>query len=407
MPLLPPRRGRAGKGAGCLASIGGSSGRPGGATSTLHPHRLSAVKEGLSGPALRTRRRTTDPRAGQPASGTLSLGTNKALLLRQLLPMASSPASDPNTAQPLAAVIVAAYNADGTLDATLASVLRQTEPRWECWVVDDGSTDGTVAVARRWSERDLRFRVLAQKNAGPSAARNRALRQVSASVRYCWFLDADDELMPDALGRTIAYLEQNPQVVTVGVGFEELLDDGTVRPGHRSRFVPAFPIPRDLKPHERATPFVTFLCCTGMGAFALHRRDALERCGGYDERLWSHEDADLFCRMALEGEVHYLPDVLYRRRVVPGSLTHVGQQRGGGELFHRKWLDYRHPDPSKQRIIDQARRHYYRVHVPLRDLKVASKSLREFLRTREVAKLRWTLKLVAHALRSPWSKYGA
>ncbi|MCX7801281.1 MAG: glycosyltransferase family 2 protein [Fimbriimonadales bacterium] len=309
--------------------------------------------------------------------------------------------------QPSVAVIIAAYNAAKYLADALASVRSQTFPNWECWVVDDGSTDDTQRIAEEWAESDPRFKVLAQQNAGPGAARNRALRACSPSVEACWFLDADDLLKPAALERCLQILRERPEVVTVGTQFERIAEDGTpLGPGHRSRYVPAFPLPRDLRADELETPFVAFYCVTGMGPFALHRRSVLDRIGGYDERLWSHEDADLFCRMALEGCVIYLPERLYAKREMPGTLTQVGQQRGGGDAFHRKWRDYQHHDPRRQAEIDRAKRYYYKVHVPLRDLKVARKALMEFVISRDPSKLRFAARLLLHAAASPFAPPG-
>ena len=95
---------------------------------------------------------------------------------------------------PLVSVLTAAYNAE----PWLASGLGETHPNLEVFVVDDGSTDGTLAVARRF-EGD-RVRVVAQENRGACEARNRALREARGD--YLQFLDADDLFHPGKAGLT-------------------------------------------------------------------------------------------------------------------------------------------------------------------------------------------------------------
>lgn len=103
---------------------------------------------------------------------------------------------------PATAIIIAAYNAAATLDRALASALAQPETAEVC-VVDDGSTDSTLALAQAWVARDSRVIALSQSNAGPSVARNAAI----AATRAPWIaiLDADDFLLPGRLAALHAH----------------------------------------------------------------------------------------------------------------------------------------------------------------------------------------------------------
>lgn len=89
-------------------------------------------------------------------------------------------------------VIMPAYNAEGTIKNSLASVVNQDFGDWELIIVDDGSTDATLAIAQHASSNDPRIHVLRQENRGVSAARNAALESASGDIVI--FLDADDEL---------------------------------------------------------------------------------------------------------------------------------------------------------------------------------------------------------------------
>lgn len=96
-----------------------------------------------------------------------------------------------NQSRPDVAIIIAAWNAEDTLGRAIDSLLLQEGVSLEIIVVDDASTDGTLVCAQSFAARDPRITVLTQdENAGPAAARNRALEMVTA--RYVTPLDSDD-----------------------------------------------------------------------------------------------------------------------------------------------------------------------------------------------------------------------
>ena len=98
---------------------------------------------------------------------------------------------------PLISVVIPAYNAEQFLDETLESVLSQTYENWECIIVNDGSTDNTESVAKKWCEKDARFRYFYKENSGASDTRNLGIKK--ARGEYIAFLDADDLYMPNFL----------------------------------------------------------------------------------------------------------------------------------------------------------------------------------------------------------------
>lgn len=106
----------------------------------------------------------------------------------------------------LVSVLIPAYRAEATLAATLDSVLAQSHPDIEIIVVDDGSPDATLAVARSYERHGVT--VIAQANAGASAARNVAYR--ASSGEWIQFLDADDVLAPDKIAVQMARLSTEP-----------------------------------------------------------------------------------------------------------------------------------------------------------------------------------------------------
>lgn len=94
-------------------------------------------------------------------------------------------------------IIIPVYNRDFCLPRCLDSVMYQTFTDWECILIDDGSTDGTLEVCRRYEKLDSRFRVYSQPNGGASVARNRGLEFSRGA--YVAFIDSDDWVYPDYL----------------------------------------------------------------------------------------------------------------------------------------------------------------------------------------------------------------
>jgi glycosyltransferase involved in cell wall biosynthesis len=111
-------------------------------------------------------------------------------------------------------VLLPARNAEPTLEACLASISRQTDARWECLIVDDGSTDRTLAIARDAASRDARFRVITTPHQGIIAALNAGLGRCRAPLIAR--MDADDLMRRDRLARQADLLDRDPDVSAVG-----------------------------------------------------------------------------------------------------------------------------------------------------------------------------------------------
>jgi hypothetical protein len=131
---------------------------------------------------------------------------------------------------PRVSVIVPLYNKARWVIRALDSIASQSFTDFEAIVVDDGSTDGSTALARTYA--DARFRVLTQANAGPGAARNTGLRE--ASGEYVAFLDADDEWLPDYLAAAVAHLD-GPEYAAITTGYFDCPGDKDSGPYWRRR----------------------------------------------------------------------------------------------------------------------------------------------------------------------------
>lgn len=128
---------------------------------------------------------------------------------------------------PFFSVIVPIYNVEKYLDRCLDSLVKQTFPDFEAVLVDDGSKDGSNAIARSWLAKDGRFRMVEKENAGLGYARNTGLD--NASGQFTVFLDSDDYLVPDALERIHNRLTQTGADVCY-YGLVESRESGMVYP---------------------------------------------------------------------------------------------------------------------------------------------------------------------------------
>jgi glycosyltransferase involved in cell wall biosynthesis len=107
---------------------------------------------------------------------------------------------------PLVSILVPAYNAERWIADTIKSALNQAWPRKEIVVVDDGSTDQTLQVARQFASKTVS--IVTQENQGASAARNRAFELCQGS--YIQWLDADDLLAPDKISKQMEAANECP-----------------------------------------------------------------------------------------------------------------------------------------------------------------------------------------------------
>ena len=127
---------------------------------------------------------------------------------------------------PLISVIVPVYKVEPYLARCVDSILAQTLPDLELWLVDDGSPDGCPALCDAYAARDERVRVIHKENGGLSSARNAALDRFAG--QYVCFVDSDDYLALDALETMYAALCETDADVAVG-NMRSFDENGTER----------------------------------------------------------------------------------------------------------------------------------------------------------------------------------
>jgi glycosyltransferase involved in cell wall biosynthesis len=205
---------------------------------------------------------------------------------------------------PLISVVVPSYNRASLIGRTLASVLSQTLPRFELIIVDDGSTDDTLAVLAEFQ--DPRIAIYQQRrNAGAPAARNAGVAMARSPLVA--FQDSDDEWQPELLATHVAALAQ------ADVSFCQLEQRyGEVRSLYPP---PGWRLERDAYAQLLATSHISTQTLAMTKAI-------FERVGGFDPAMPRFQDWDLVLRLAQAGaRLHYIDQPLAIAHDSPDSLT--------------------------------------------------------------------------------------
>ena len=258
-----------------------------------------------------------------------------------------------------ASVIIPAYNAASYLKECIDSVLNQTFKNLEIIVVDDGSTDDTPDILKKYSDAVIWVK---QENAGPSAARNRGLE--IAKGKYLCFLDADDRYKPNHLEKLVTFLEDHPDLGYVFSDLELFENDQTVERSLIERWGKDF----DLIPH-RILEEKNRIFTTTLTPFLIRYRSFIHtstitiRKSVLPEKPWFHvgfhygEDAEFWARIAYHATGGYIDEVLSEKRVVGNSLSHDSNRslKNVSDLLGLRELQKRYYFSNKEiiNIIDR------------------------------------------------------
>ncbi len=208
-----------------------------------------------------------------------------------------------------------AYNTEKYIGDSIQSVLDQTYINWELLVVDDGSTDETANIIRRFAANDARVKYLSQPNGRQAKARNTGLAKAQGDLLA--FLDSDDLWVPEKLAREWETMVATKADVVYSNGFI-IYEPGAI-PGPSEFPVLAGTI-------EGRTMFDRLLLFNHIPVQSvLLRREALAKAGRFDESPQFHgcEDYELWLRVAANGSVfHGMPEKLIKYRRHSTATTH-------------------------------------------------------------------------------------
>ena len=217
---------------------------------------------------------------------------------------------------PLVSICIPAYNSARWIEATIKSALAQTWKNKEIIIVDDGSTDNTLKIAKQFESDNLK--VISQKNSGACVARNRAL--TIAQGDYIQWLDSDDLLAHDKIENQLINSEQNPRTrklfsASWGRFFFRI---------KKARFN-RDPLWQDLSP-------IIWLTHHMRDGYMMHpaawlvSRELTNLTGPWDERLKLNQDGEYFCRVIVNSElVEFVSNATSYYRI--GNLSSISRNR--------------------------------------------------------------------------------
>jgi len=214
---------------------------------------------------------------------------------------------------PLISVLMPVYNSALFLPQAVESILAQSFKNFELIIVDDGSTDGSLQIAKSYS--DERVKVFSQSNIGISKSRNRLLSL--SKGKYIAWMDSDDISLPERLEMQYDYLRLNDDVVALGVGTEFIDEDGMKICQWRT------PISHDdidnahIKGQGGAITFPS----------SMMLKSSFEIVGEFDENVTGAEDLCLFLRLAEQGQLANVSKTLYQYRQHINSISHASKQK--------------------------------------------------------------------------------
>ena len=222
---------------------------------------------------------------------------------------------NPAQSEPMVSVVIPAYNVTKTLQRLLDCLLNQTWQNLQIILVDDGSEDGTVLMAREAAEKEPRLTVVTQGNLGISYARNAGLALCEG--KYIRFIDADDTLPLDSIERMVRRAEKDGSELVIG-GYDQYF--GERRSFHnlagRDDTVPCDDMMRHLCDHANSYFY-------GVLWNKLFLREIAEKqnCRFQENLTWGEDFAFVMDYLAGVSMVSFMKDSLYDYRRSANSTS--------------------------------------------------------------------------------------
>lgn len=250
----------------------------------------------------------------------------------------SAPA--PVNVRPRVSVVMIFLNAGEFIDEAIQSVMAQTFHGWELLLVDDGSTDGSTAIAREWAERHpVKIHCLEHDghvNRGMSASRNLGIKH--ARGEFIALLDADDVWLPDKLDAQLAILDAHPEAAMV-YGATQYWHSWRSEPDAADSLRPLGVRPDAIHhPPELVARYLSRQGDTPATCSVLMRRACVQEVGGFEEQFRGmFEDQAFFVKLCLRFPAYVESGVRDRYRKHAGG-TVVNSASSEPERFFLEWV---------------------------------------------------------------------
>lgn len=214
-----------------------------------------------------------------------------------------------NTVNPAVTVLLSCYNGSRWLDEAIKSVLNQTFVNFEFIIIDDGSTDDSLEIIRRYGAKDPRIVIISKNNTGLADSLNAGIQQ--AHGEWIARLDADDICEPSRLEKQLAKARENPYFIYIGSDFLMIDENGNaVTTYHYSNSHEQ--LVRNLHTSHKFPPHSS----------AFYRTDIVRSIGGYRRRIRRAQDLDLWLRLSEVGKLTVINEPLVKIRKHHEQISH-------------------------------------------------------------------------------------
>lgn len=221
--------------------------------------------------------------------------------------------------QPKLTIVVPVYNTEKFLEKCLDSIINQTFKNIEIICVNDGSTDGSLDILKKYQAVDDRFKIINKKNGGLSSARNVGIEH--ASGEYITFVDSDDFIQSNAYQDTLLYFD-NPKVDLVYFSTRLVIEDNISRTQDQQYFEHKYAGFVELSNEVIAT----------MDVCAWNKIYKLSIIRKYDisfpNGLWYEDNPFFWSYVLVSDSAFFVNDKLYNYLIRTGSIMSYHNQKG-------------------------------------------------------------------------------
>lgn len=205
-------------------------------------------------------------------------------------------------------VLMPVYNAEDYIQVAVESILNQTFTDFEFIIINDGSTDGTLALLEDYAEKDDRIRLISRENKGLVETLNEGLGLAKAPLVAR--MDADDIALPNRLTEQVSYLQSNASIICLG-GYAVFIDE-------KGRELTLLQVPGNDDEIQQ-------LLLQGHSSVfhpsVMYRKNIAQQVGGYRKDFYPAEDLDLWLRMGEVGQFANLEHAVIKYRFLSSSIS--------------------------------------------------------------------------------------
>lgn len=212
---------------------------------------------------------------------------------------------------PLVTVFIPVYNCETYIADSLESILNQTYKNLEVLLVNDGSTDNSVGVIKKYNDSRIRI-VNNEENRGIPYTRNVGLRE--ATGEYLVIMDSDDISLPDRIEKQVKHLEANPSLDVVGSNYIKFNDKSERK------------ISSSLKTPEEVKAMLLFFSPLSNPSSAVRMKTVRDNNLTYNEEFFVAQDYDFWAQLSKKGNLAVLPDFLLKYRSGHENITKTSKR---------------------------------------------------------------------------------